>query len=376
MEKVSKTLSLHMERIAQLLSRMDAHEKSLPKIERDMLLAALRDMYEAVYMLDVDADAGTYAGTDAGAALSVGEKAQADSPVAAGNESADAAPEAVQQPVKEDNGLSVLMADVEAEPIYAADPDLLAQEEQASQQPTVEEIEGQRNDELFEEPDQQPLLEKEQPKTLWEKLNDSQKVGTIAEAVTVTRTISDMYEDASGKTVAKEPKAEAKEPKVEAKEPKAGTKEQEVDAESGKQDDAGQKQEKTDPKNKDTEPKTETPSKQPSLFDYFKSSSEKPAQRTIAESLGAGKVNDVDRKLNANKVKDLRTVININDKFSFMNELFHNNMKGYNDFIMRLNALGNRKEALAYVNEIAQQYKWDDESLTVKTFYTIFDRKF
>ena len=59
-----------------------------------------------------------------------------------------------------------------------------------------------------------------------------------------------------------------------------------------------------------------------------------------------------------------------------MNELFRNNMKGYNDFIMKLNALNSRDEALSYVHEIAEQYKWDDESLTVKTFYSIFDRKF
>ena len=96
----------------------------------------------------------------------------------------------------------------------------------------------------------------------------------------------------------------------------------------------------------------------------------------MADSLGEKKKGDVEQKINSNKVQDLRTVININDKFSFMNELFRNNMKGYNDFIVRLNAIASREEALAYVQEIAQQYKWDNDSVTVKTFYAIFDRKF
>ncbi len=89
----------------------------------------------------------------------------------------------------------------------------------------------------------------------------------------------------------------------------------------------------------------------------------KPAAPTLGERLG-------------NKVSDLRTVININDKFSFMNELFHNNMKAYNDFILRLNAIDTRDEALMCVNETSAQYKWDESSPAVQTFYKVFDKKF
>ena len=59
-----------------------------------------------------------------------------------------------------------------------------------------------------------------------------------------------------------------------------------------------------------------------------------------------------------------------------MNELFHNNMKGYNDFIIRLNALNDRNEALQYVQTISEQYNWDNDSLATKTFFDIFDKKF
>lgn len=340
MEKVSKTLAQHMERISELVSRLDVHEKSLPQIERDMLLAALREMYDAVYSLGCSEEE-----EEGGGKKEEEIEEREEQPV-------DVAPESSE--------LSVLMADVDAEPIYAADPDVVAQEEQASLQPSIEDIEGKQNEDLFEEEvkdEGRRNEEEEQPKTLWEKLNDTQKVGTIAETLVAARTISDVYEDKREDVI--------------------GKKEKEREKEEPKSEPKPQPQPEPEPEPElDSDPKPEADSKQPSLFDYFKPVAEKPVQRTLADSLGEKRVSDVDKKINSNKVSDLRTVININDKFSFMNELFHNNMKGYNDFIMRLNALTSREEALAYVKEISAQYKWDDESLTVKTFFTVFDRKF
>lgn len=120
---------------------------------------------------------------------------------------------------------------------------------------------------------------------------------------------------------------------------------------------------------------------QESLLDLFKGEQveEKPKVRTLADTLTKNKRNveeQLETRVNAKKVDDLRTIININDKFSFMSELFHNNMKAYNDFILQLNAIVSREEALAYVEEIASQYNWDDNSVVVKGFYKIFDRKF
>ncbi len=115
--------------------------------------------------------------------------------------------------------------------------------------------------------------------------------------------------------------------------------------------------------------KEEPVKEQASLLDYL----QQPAARTLGETLAAAKPMQSSLE---KKVDDLRTVININDKFSFMSELFKGNMKAYNDFIMRLNATEVRDEALAYVGEVAAQYKWDDASSAVKTFYKIFDKKF
>jgi hypothetical protein len=112
---------------------------------------------------------------------------------------------------------------------------------------------------------------------------------------------------------------------------------------------------------------------QASLLDYLKHPvEERPTMRTLGESLLQPKS---DTPLER-KVDDLRTVININDKFSFMSELFKNNMRAYNDFIMYLNGLTSREEALAHVAEIADRYQWDKNSTAVQAFYKVFDKKF
>ena len=126
------------------------------------------------------------------------------------------------------------------------------------------------------------------------------------------------------------------------------------------------------------EPEPEPAGEQSSLLDYLRHPvQEQPATRTLGESLGgAAAVESGFERTMARKVDDLRTVININDKFSFMSELFRNNMRAYNDFIMYLNTLGSREEALAHVKQVAEQYKWDEDSLAVKAFYKVFDMKF
>ena len=51
-------------------------------------------------------------------------------------------------------------------------------------------------------------------------------------------------------------------------------------------------------------------------------------------------------------------------------------MRAYTDFILRLNAIDNRDEAIKYISEIAQQYSWNMDSPEVNSFNKILDRKF
>ena len=370
MKKVSKTLTEHLERVTELASRLERGDRKASRIDTDMLLDALRQMYDDVY------------------ALTDGNEDENE------DESGKRKAESKEQPAE----MSVLMVDNEVEAVFANDTEAVAGTDPANSQPTIEEIEGQPNDELFEEAEPEPEAESEEPKaeseepveepvaapvaepvaapaekpaekaepqpaeepkTLWDKLQSTQGSATIADKIGAAKSISDLLEEQKAKT--EEPKAESEEPK----------------AESGKRK-AENEEVKPEMPPQGADSKSQAPESNaaaaPSLFDYFKTpAQDNNTQRTLADTLG-GQMRQ--HAVRTDKVHDLRTVININDKFSFMSELFHNNMKGYNDFILRLNAIDGRDEALAYVGTIAEQYSWDNESLAVKTFYSIFDRKF
>ena len=202
---------------------------------------------------------------------------------------------------------SILLADTDAQPVYAEEPEPEQPVVASGSQPSVDEIEGQPNDDLFEE---EPTAPEPEPEP---------------------------------EPIVPEPQPAAPQPQPEPT----------------------------------PEPEEEPKQEQPSLFDYLKpGSTEKTAQRTIADTLGGNVKGGIEQKIASNKVEDLRTIININDKFSFMSELFHNNMKAYNDFIMSLNAIADRDEALAYVHDMAAQQKWDDASPAVQAFLRVFDKKF
>ncbi|MBQ7710892.1 MAG: hypothetical protein IJT39_03590 [Bacteroidales bacterium] len=118
--------------------------------------------------------------------------------------------------------------------------------------------------------------------------------------------------------------------------------------------------------------------RQSSLFDYIRTSNQtqEAAPATLGDKIGRTGNEMRGETAQHKRVSDLRTIININDKFSFMKDLFQNNMKAYNDFILQLNSIEDRATAQRRVDEVAQLYNWDKGSLTVKTFYSIFDRKF
>lgn len=132
-------------------------------------------------------------------------------------------------------------------------------------------------------------------------------------------------------------------------------------------------------KEEESEPKEKDNNQELSLFDYLSKNQDPKQAQTIGDKFEqnhASVADNIVQQVSSHKVTDLRTVININDKFSFVGALFHNNMRAYTDFILRLNAIDNREEAVRYISEIAQQYSWNMDSMEVKTFNKILDRKF
>lgn len=404
MEKVSKTLSAHLSKVTDCIARLDNYGDRIPQIEIDILLSGLRDMYTEACQISCCNEIGPHVETE----VNVEEKETVAEETPVLNTAAVIAPletlmddekdtdviepeepeqttlplqdSPVHEPPQDlpqtDNeastGISPLMVDTEATPTYAEEEAATETFTPSQEQPTMEELEGNPNDNLFTEtaennttkdPSSIPV-QTEQPQTLWDKLQETKPSPTLGESVVAGKTISDLFaenhENANPSPIPATP-VKTQQP-ISVEEP-----------------DRTEPIESTLTHTHQEEPTkpVEEPIHQSSLFDYLKKGeAPQPTTATLADSLKNNKDESFEQKINTARVSDLRTIININDKFSFMNELFHNNMKGYNDFILRLNAIADRDEAMAYVNSVASQYDWDERSAAVQTFFKVFDRKF
>lgn len=374
MKKVSKTLTEQLARVTTGVERLNDSD-SPRQIDIDLLLEDLRDLYDTVRHLSTEAPEEQPAAEEPATA-------PAPEPEVVASEPAVAEHVAFVAP---------LVVDTDEPAPYAPDEAVTAADTLA-EQPSVEEVEGTDNDTIFATPDEEPETEIPQPasepapveepqavvekaaqnapQTLWEKLQANHTENPLGEQMGSGRTLSEQLGDvargaALGNVVANSTPSKPAEEAPAAPEPVA------------------------EPAPVEEQPHEEKPA-QPSLFDYIHSSQasvERKAEampigeaatvQTVADTLGSTRQGGgIERTMASKKVQDLRTIININDKFSFQNELFHYNMRAYNEFIMKLNAIDDRETALSYVGTIAEQYQWNSESLVVQTFYKIFDRKF
>jgi chemotaxis protein histidine kinase CheA len=78
----------------------------------------------------------------------------------------------------------------------------------------------------------------------------------------------------------------------------------------------------------------------------------------------------------APKYTDLRSIIGINDKFTFINDLFEKDMRNYNEFINTLNKIEDLDEARNFVQQNATLHNWDKESMAVQLFMSVYKRRY
>lgn len=75
--------------------------------------------------------------------------------------------------------------------------------------------------------------------------------------------------------------------------------------------------------------------------------------------------------------KDFRSQIGFNDRYLFMNELFHNNKELFDTSISRINNAGTLQDARQWIDEeLATHMKWDTNDTTVQSFYALVDKYF
>ena len=96
---------------------------------------------------------------------------------------------------------------------------------------------------------------------------------------------------------------------------------------------------------------------------------------TLAEKM-MGEDNSLAAKLQQNPIRDLKSVIGINDKFLFVNELFGGSMEKYNKSIENLNDLKTLNGALIYLNELKIELQWNSSNEAYQKLKELVSRKF
>jgi len=110
---------------------------------------------------------------------------------------------------------------------------------------------------------------------------------------------------------------------------------------------------------------------------YEKLRAERPAATTLGETLRPERPSGTILAEKAPKVESLRDAISINQRFSFINELFNGENMEYHAAIQHLDALPTAEAARHYVSdELAQKYGWVRKEEHVNKLLKLIERKF
>ena len=115
-----------------------------------------------------------------------------------------------------------------------------------------------------------------------------------------------------------------------------------------------------------------------SVSDFF-GQDDTEFELSTGETLGEkmmGEDHSLAAKLQQNPVPDLKSVIGINDKFLFVNELFGGSMEKYNKSIENLNDLKTLNGAMIYLNELKIELQWNSSNEAYLKLKDLVSRKF
>lgn len=118
----------------------------------------------------------------------------------------------------------------------------------------------------------------------------------------------------------------------------------------------------------------EQPSMESNLFNQVKASPEiSDLNKKLAD---ARNTHSIVEKLQNNRIENLKSVIGINDKFYFINELFGGNAQKYEDIIYTLNNFKKLDDAMQYFSTLKYRFNWDEESEPFAKLVNMLERKF
>ena len=182
------------------------------------------------------------------------------------------------------------------------------------------------------------------------------------------------------KRLAEEQRRKEEEQKRLAEEQRRKEEEQKRLAEEQRRKEEEQKRLAEEQRRKEEEAKRNTPSDEDDLLQFI------PKPQTVKPGTSQRSLNDLftekdgDHSLGAQfqnaKVHDLTKAISINDKFTYIKELFNNKGEEFSAAITSLNQCRNMEEAFNCLEGLKQKYFWDSTSTTYLSLCDLLRRKF
>ena len=138
-------------------------------------------------------------------------------------------------------------------------------------------------------------------------------------------------------------------------------------------------QQQTTPKAAIQKEEVKTQDKNQSSIDLFSHTTPLPEVPTEQEKkkIETPKTSEnISNKVQNKKPTDLKSIIGINEKFQFINELFDGNMKEYTVALDQINNFSSKQEADSYLSNLKEMYKWPTDNEVANNFKEIVKRLF
>ena len=184
------------------------------------------------------------------------------------------------------------------------------------------------------------------------------------------------------KRLAEEQRRKEEEQKRLAEEQRRKEEEQKRLAEEQRRKEEEQKRLAEEQRRKEEEQKRNQPSDEDDLLQFMpKEPSPSRFQATPKRSLNdlfqqQGEDHSLGAQFQNAKVSDLTKAISINDKFTYIKELFNNKGEEFSAAITSLNQCRNMEEAFNTLETLKQKYYWDSTSTTYLSLCDLLRRKF
>lgn len=96
----------------------------------------------------------------------------------------------------------------------------------------------------------------------------------------------------------------------------------------------------------------------------------------FTEKLKEAREKTLGLKTKGDHSKDLKSVITINEKFLFINELFDGNLRDYNESVETLAKCSDRNTAAGFLDQMRKNNRWDSESVAFKKLNDLVLKRF